>query len=1392
MKAPIGGGGSGKPPKPKVVKRKKPVARKTVAPVTDTQSSGQDYGTKKAKAYKKTKEYKKAARPVVGRGVGSTTGTTFKEVGKAKKSLEGVGKGGLGKAITATGDILSNIIRRSQEATDVSRGGTRLMGYSNSVAERAARNVPKDAANIVVNAIPSTVHLIDTAIKDQQDPLGRHGVTRLGHELAAPYEELAKDPGKMLVEKPVTSALLVTGPVRGASRGVGAVARRGALGRAAKKAAATERAPAKTSENTRIVEPRRWSPDPVGKAVQVAVEKRKARKIRKAYRKADELDKKGQRTQAAAVREEAAQKAPTRVHEDQVKRRVDELVATNEAVRRRHAGQVDQAVDAAVRNKPTVKMTRKARRAQRVKPTAVISLTTQNITRATIADLKAYLAELEQAYKHGDLTPRQKASNTRLRDQIREAIKHPQEPALIEAAARRYREVERPITEKLVKYRMLDAEEAAKRRELPFAVRSLGATRDTKPRLTKEGTERMVLKERRGEVAGRVQKALADVERTRAVLDRAIADARVHEVRSGGTVSEARPLPSRSLLGRKANPSGRDVVQWMSQVEARDPAVVRSARGRVSLPSPADRVRRAIAAHDDALAVLERERARAITLRQREKDLKKATKGKVLKRAPGFVDEHGNPLSAAQIRAERIRGAEDAVTGKLTRTPVKGDPAYVSHAPHLLKGGSFFRDSARPVSIGNKPFTGTTVTRTGFDASTDALHASARRLQSLVDAHEGHLRFLDEMALRDPKGTVVRGTRDRVQAAIDKATLDARGDALPGARRYRIVRIHPFGGRAAQLDELLNQLNRHGELHSPAKGEQNPVITALEDALQGKGDGPFAAIPEEAAARLEQHLRVLGSSGGHVWQTLNTLWRKNVLAFSLRWGLSNVTEATVRSLVAGVRPGDRALMTRTLDRWMKDDPDAAEAFLASLGTGHYGFTRSTQRHATAEEFMDPARHGRFVRNAARLAGTINRTPVINWVPKAWSAWTSHVMDSMGRVEGQFKMALAGKKLRDLHQESRTFAKLSEKAVQEALQGLKGTPTQVEMARFARRTYGKYEAHSPQMRKWIEMYTPFVAWTLNAARFIFDVLPRDHPVLTAFMADIVNSQEEWLKEVGLWIGEQDTLPTYMLGDVPVGGGGLLNVAKYTPGSLLQDPIATAASAFLPSMTNLIMAGKYGLDPFGNPLKESREEAVLKGMLGFIVPAPILSPGSSGILERLNPVQTIPADRVAYARVKATMERLDKQIDALPAEKKTEPFSKEYRALLDQRADLQAERDRLLVKAGFKEDPAIGVREPLRLLRRQIRDLPREGDELGYESKTYGENLSGLQSSVAQLDALKASLLPPKPKKAKLKKRPQTTAEKVRESVQDLRERDIRQEVLDEIARLREQAKVDRGG
>lgn len=1295
------------------------------------------------------------------------------------------------KGVIAAGAAASEGIRKLQGETDISKGGVQRLGFD--FGGRAARNLPKDAANIVVNTIPATVHLAKTAVHDPGKAL---------KELAQPYVDLAKHPRETLTEKPLTSALLVTGPVRGASRGVGAVARRGKLGKAAKRAASTERKPA-TVENTKLSEPRQYSPDPVGKAIRVRREKRQLKKIDKANRQADELETKGHYEEAAALRDQAAQQHPSRMTEDQIKRRVDEIVSAREQVRRRHGQVTDVETRAAVRNQPAQarKLSRKERKAlksQKVRPDASLSLIAQNIVHATVEDLRAYLNELERTYEHGDLTARQKALNRQLRGQIERALDKPQDMRLVERAARRYQsEVERPRSEKLVRYRMVDPGEAAKRRELPFAVRHLGAVRDTTPRLTKTGTEKLVLKARRQEAAQRVVEAEKAVASTRTALDRAVADARVIEAKGGNL--EHRVLPQRSLAGRKqtarTSSDVKTMLRWIGQAERRAGDVVRSARGKPLGQSVADRVRAADAAHEQAKVVRDQARNDAIVLRKQAKALRKTSKGKPDKQAPGFVDPQGRPLTTEQIRLERRQGAEDAVTGQTTRTPILGEPAYVSHAPNLLKGGSFYRDAARPASIPNKAFTGHSVTKGTLDASEEALRASARRMQSLIDAHEGHLAFIDEMALRDKQGRAITGDRKRVQDAIDKATLDAKGHPRPGAVQFRLVRIHPFGGSNQQLETLLNDLNRHGEIHSNAKGEQNPVVNALEDALAGKGDGPFAAIPEAAAVRIEQHLRVLGSNAGHVWQAINTVWRKNVLAFSTKWAASNVGEGSVRSVIAGVRPGDRPLMKRTLEMWEKEDPQAAEAFRVMLGQGHYGFTRATQRYATAEEFMDPARHGRFVRNAARIAGAINRTPVVNWLPKVWSEWTGLVMDTMGRVEAQFKLGMAGKKVRDLHQGSRLFADLSEKGLREALDGLKGTPTQVQVARFVRDSFGKYEAHSPMMRKWIEMYTPFIAWAKNAAQFLFVILPRDHPVLTAFMADVTSSQEDWLKELGLWIGEHDAVPAHLLGDIPVGDGGLLKTARYTPASLLTDPLGTAASSFAPSLSNILMAAK-GLDPFGNKLKESRETAVLKAMLGMALPGPIaqqLQPGAKSILDTINPVESASSSQVQYARAKATDERLQAAIDALSAAVKAKrpdgSYDSTYQALLDEQADLAYAKKAALVEGGKLIDPALPVRRQRQLLKRTIRDLPeaQRGDELQFESKV----LDGLKKADRQLAAVQAGLEPPKPKLKKLKPRPLSTREKILKSVEDARKADPRKEILDEVRRLREQAKVDRG-
>jgi hypothetical protein len=84
---------------------------------------------------------------------------------------------------------------------------------------------------------------------------------------------------------------------------------------------------------------------------------------------------------------------------------------------------------------------------------------------------------------------------------------------------------------------------------------------------------------------------------------------------------------------------------------------------------------------------------------------------------------------------------------------------------------------------------------------------------------------------------------------------------------------------------------------------------------------------------------------------------------------------------------------------------------------------------------------------------------------------------------------------------------------DAVEGLHNTNAQVASA--ARSTACMAATRSSRRASaLIAGYTPFIAWYAQRRRFLFDVLPRDHPVLTSVIASANQASEEWRKQHGL--------------------------------------------------------------------------------------------------------------------------------------------------------------------------------------------------------------------------------------------------------------------------------------
>lgn len=531
----------------------------------------------------------------------------------------------------------------------------------------------------------------------------------------------------------------------------------------------------------------------------------------------------------------------------------------------------------------------------------------------------------------------------------------------------------------------------------------------------------------------------------------------------------------------------------------------------------------------------------------------------------GPVHADGSPVTPAQIRAHM---AEHGVK----------EPVYVTHAPGQRGAKNFFVSSGKPPQVASPTRTGAATLKGTHDAHPDVLIEGAAKAQGLIDAADGFTATIREFAHKPTLGKLP------TRKAADQRARDLYAET---GQVFKPIRIQPFAGRQEQLKALLDDASQGADLSDTA---MQPVRDALESAAKGEeGPGPWALMPEAAADRFAAHMRALGvGPKAKALQVAGSGFRRTVLATSPSWMAGNVTEATLRAGIARAGPRSYATGKRVVKRLEQLDPKAAQELSArALGGGHFSMAEKVHIRRDSTQF----RGDRALEPIARGLGAFWRTPGPKHAAAVWRGWTDIVFRQLnGKLESQFQTALLGRALRDSPLMDEHTLKMSTEAVDQAARGLRNTNEQAALAREVERMYGKYQAFSPDTKWAIATYTPFIAWTINAVKFVTDVLPRDHPATTALIASAEQVTEEWRRDHGLDLFMKGALPGFLQGSIPTGGGGHQRFPfRYTPFGAFGDPLGTVGSAVLPQFSG-VLAAFEGQDWKGAKLrKEDGSEA-----------------------------------------------------------------------------------------------------------------------------------------------------------------------------------------------------------
>jgi hypothetical protein len=374
----------------------------------------------------------------------------------------------------------------------------------------------------------------------------------------------------------------------------------------------------------------------------------------------------------------------------------------------------------------------------------------------------------------------------------------------------------------------------------------------------------------------------------------------------------------------------------------------------------------------------------------------------------------------------------------------------------------------------------------------------------------------------------------------------------------------------------------------PGRRRRPPDQPGNREAVSDKaleGEGPWAAVPAEWAQRIADHAEVYRSSSPTL-RALTGLFRNTVLPTSLPWIFGNVSEAAIRTAIHNPRIArDVIFYRRTLKAIEAVDPQEASRIRDMLGTGHFGMSEISDTYTSLAQFSNSR-----LRPVAKALAVARRTHGPKQVADAYAKFTDWVFHTANQgVETPFREAIAGAHLRGVFGD-RAIGRISAQAVEDAANGLRNTNAQVRMADEVRRAYGQYEAFSPGQRKFIVLYSPFAAWSLNAMRFLAVVLPKDHPVLTAALAAQNRATTDWRSKHGLieggFLHGKAPVPAFLMGSIPTPGGGHIRAQRYTPFGFFGDPAGSVADMILPQFSGGLHA-LMGQKWTGAPLKPHGE-------------------------------------------------------------------------------------------------------------------------------------------------------------------------------------------------------------
>jgi hypothetical protein len=388
--------------------------------------------------------------------------------------------------------------------------------------------------------------------------------------------------------------------------------------------------------------------------------------------------------------------------------------------------------------------------------------------------------------------------------------------------------------------------------------------------------------------------------------------------------------------------------------------------------------------------------------------------------------------------------------------------------------------------------------------------------------------------------------------------------------------------------------------HTPLQIPRQSVPTPHEFVVHAAGDR-FAVVPKAAADRIGWHRRVGTSQapGSKLLRVAGRTFRTAVLPLSAKWLTGQASEAGIRSAVAGAGPLDLWRFRSVVKRMNAEKPGSGNDLVTRITGGQFGLTGTAREFAEGRSLADEFQ-GTALEDIAHGLTKAGSTAPARAVRSAWGKYTNVVFNTVnGAIENTARQAMAGQAIRSGPLMEHRIHGLSDRAIQDAAHGLKGTHAQVQLGRAVDRMYGQYQKFSPAKRETLLHTTPFYPWYRNVVTFVTKTLPVDHPVKTALLTDISALEEDWRKSHGMSLRQGGGKPGFLLGGYPVGSGEQVSrVGRYTP-FVPGDPLEASADLVTPQFGN-VKEILHGHDFAGRDIKGNRILVALDSLAEAHVP------------------------------------------------------------------------------------------------------------------------------------------------------------------------------------------------